>query len=213
MKMIIQKSLTYLLLLSFFAGHMTLAQSNANIQSKSSKTLKVKLLNDENSSSAELFFTTAESAMVVVKILNEEKETVFQEAIKDVEKLRKVYDLSSLSAGSYQIEVNNTKDLIQVGVKVVEGGDAEHPNKGKTLLIGFSKLDTDKYLNFIVQNKLNEKVDVNVYDQRNEKILTQSIGKDPVIKHKLNFSTLESGKYIVKVGTKDNIFTKEILLN
>jgi hypothetical protein len=143
---------------------------------------------------------------IVLVIKDKEGKALLQESFMFVEKLKKVLFLGSLEPGNYVIEVFNG-DETKISAIKVEGLDKTvHPENGKMLVVGFSKLKTDNSVDIIVQNKLDKNVSLKIF--KNKALLNdEDLGsKEEIIKKVFKVPTSEKGDYVIKVGTKDNLY-------
>lgn len=123
-----------------------------------------------------------------------------------VEKLKKVLFLGSLQPGDYVIEVFNGEETKHSNIKVDGLDKTVHPENGKMLIVGFSKLKTDNSVDIIIQNKLDKSVSLKIF--KNKALLNdEDLGsKEEIIKKVFKMSAAEKGDYAIKVGTKDNLY-------
>jgi hypothetical protein len=146
------------------------------------------------------------ASKIVSVIKDKEGKSLLQESFMFVEKLKKVLFLGSLEPGNYAIEVFNGEETRLSAIKV-EGLDKTiHPENGKMLVVGFSKLKTDNSIDIIVQNKLDKNVSFKIF--KNKVLLNdEDLGsKEEIIRKVFKMSAAEKGDYIIKVGTKDNLY-------
>jgi hypothetical protein len=143
---------------------------------------------------------------IIVRISNDKKEILFEQSMRFVEKIKKVYNLSTLPMGTYQFSVsNNAGSSRSVTIETTESF-MEHPENGKSILVGFSKISLKKSINLIVQNKTNKTVAMTIQNGIGKIIQQQDMGKDELIKKEVSLDQIPSGNYIIKVGNKDNQF-------
>lgn len=134
----------------------------------------------------------------------------FQESFMFVEKIKKILFLGSLQPGEYIVEISNGVDTKTAGVKV-EGVDKTiHPENGKGLVVGFSKLKSDNSIDVIVQNKLEKNVSMKIY-KNNTLLSSEDLGDSgELIKKILKLDKLDKGDFVVKVGTKENVYLYKV---
>jgi hypothetical protein len=146
------------------------------------------------------------ASKIVLVIKDKEGKSLLQESYMFVEKLRKVLFLGSLEPGDYVIEVFNGEETKLSHIKVEGLDKTVHPENGKMLVVGFSKLKTDNSVDIIVQNKLDKNVSLKIF--KNKALLNdEDLGsKEEIIKKVFKMSATEKGDYIIKVGTKDNLY-------
>jgi hypothetical protein len=139
-------------------------------------------------------------------IKNHENKTLWQESVMFLEKMKKTLFLGSLQPGDYKIEIVNDQESKTSDIQIRGTDKTVHPENGKTLIVGFSKGKTDtNVLDIIVQNKLNKGVTLKLY--REKKMLTEeNLGDGELIKRVIKLAGMEKGDYLVKVGTKENIY-------
>lgn len=141
-----------------------------------------------------------------LQIKNQEDKTLWQESVMFVEKLKKVLFLGSLHPGAYKVEVFNGQESQAADIQISGVDKTVHAENGKTIVVGFSKTKTDQSsVDIIVQNKLNKDVSLKFYKEK--KLLTEeNLGTGELIKRVLKVPGNEKGEYLVKVGTKENVY-------
>lgn len=127
-----------------------------------------------------------------------------------VEKIKKVLFLGSLQPGNYNIEIFNGEETKTAAIKVEGTDKTVHPENGKTLVVGFSKLKADNSIDIIIQNKLNKNVSLKIF--RDKTLLSdEDLGGDnEIIKKVFKLSKTDKGNFVIKVGTKDNMYQYKI---
>jgi Secretion system C-terminal sorting domain len=143
---------------------------------------------------------------IIVRISNARKEVIFEQSVRFVEKIKKVYNLSTLPKGTYQFSVaNNTGSSENVTIETTESF-MDHPENGKSILVGFSKITPKKSINLTVQNKTKQSVSIIIQDVQGKMIKQEDLGKEELVKKEVSLDKIPSGKYFIKVGNKDNQF-------
>lgn len=133
-----------------------------------------------------------------------------QESYMFVEKIKKVLFLGSLQPGDYTVEISNGVESKFASVKVEGIDKTVHPENGKGLVVGFSKLKPDNSIDVIVQNKLEKNVSIKIY-QNNSLLSSEDLGNSgELIKKILKLDKIDKGELIVKVGTKENVYLYKI---
>ena len=127
-----------------------------------------------------------------------------------VEKIKKVLFLGSLQPGDYVIEIFNGQETKSTTIKVNGTDKTVHPESGKTLVVGFSKLKADNSIDIIVHNKLNKNVSLKIF-KNNNLMSTEELGNGgELIKKILRFDKSDKGNFMIKVGTKENLYQYKI---
>jgi hypothetical protein len=93
----------------------------------------------------------------------------------------------------------------------VDGVDKTiHPENGKMLVVGFSKLKSDNSIDIIVQNKLAKNVALKIY-KNNNLVSSEDLGDSgDLIKKILKLDKADKGDFVVKVGTKETVYLYKI---
>src|SRR5690606_29587032 len=129
-----------------------------------------------------------------------------QESYMFVEKIKKVLFLGSLQPGDYMVEISNGVETKLANVRVEGIDKTVHPENGKGLVVGFSKLKPDNSIDVIVQNKLEKNVSIKIY-KNNSLLSSEDLGNSgELIKKILRLDKLDKRELIVKVGTKENVY-------
>ncbi len=145
-------------------------------------------------------------------IKDSEGKSVFQESFMFVEKIKKVLFLGSLPPGTYVVEIFNGEETKTANIKIEGLDKTVHPENGKGLVVGFSKLKADNTIDIIVQNKLDKNISLKVYKEKSL-LSSEDLGQGgEIVKKILKLNKAEKGDFIVRVGTKENIFQYKITL-
>jgi hypothetical protein len=165
--------------------------------------------------SSDLFLLTVNNKNgndIIVRITNAQKEVLFEQSVRFVEKIRKVYNLSTLPKGNYQFSVaNNNGSSQSVAIQTTESF-MDHPENGKSILVGFSKISAKKSLNLTIQNKTKQGVAMIIQDAQGKTIKQEEIGKSELVKREVTLDQIPSGTYTIKVGNKDNQFQTHVTI-
>ncbi|WP_276372281.1 hypothetical protein [Chryseolinea sp. H1M3-3] len=149
---------------------------------------------------------------LTVHIKDKDGKAVFQESFMFVEKIKKVLFLGSLPPGPYIVEVFNGVETKTANIKIDGLDKMVHPENGKGLVVGFSKLKADNSIDVIVQNKLDKNVSLKVYKE-NALLSSEDLGQGgEIVKKVLKLNKAEKGDFIVRVGTKENLYQYKITL-
>jgi Secretion system C-terminal sorting domain len=149
---------------------------------------------------------------VIVRITNAHKEVIFEQSIRFAEKIKKVYNLSTLQKGTYLFSVaNNSGSSNSVTINTTESFE-EYAENGKSILVGFSKVSLKKTISLTIQNKTKQSVTITILDENGKTILQEEIGKIEMIKKEISLSQIPSGAYVIRVGNKDNQFKSSITI-
>lgn len=130
----------------------------------------------------------------------------FQKSYMFLEKIKKVLFLGSLPPGEYILEANNGEETKSATIKVEGIDKTVHPENGKALVVGFSKPKSDNSIDIVIQNKLDKNISVKVYKEKSLLSTEDIEGSGEIVKRILRLSKTEKGDFIVKVGTKENIY-------
>lgn len=143
-------------------------------------------------------------------IKDKQGKSLLQESFMYVEKIKKVLFLGSLPPGDYGVEIFNGQETKTANLKVDGTDKTVHPENGKTLVVGFSKLKADNSIDIIVHNKLNKNVSLKIF-KNNNLMSTEELGNGAeLIKKILRFEKGEKGDFLIKVGTKENLYQYKI---
>lgn len=135
---------------------------------------------------------------------------LLQESYMFVEKIKKVLFLGSLPPGNYTVESFNGVETKTVKVKVDGIDKTIHPENGKMLVVGFSKLKSDNSIDIIVQNKLAKNVALKIY-KNNTLLSSEDLGDSgELVKKILKLDKADKGDFVVKVGTKETMYLYKI---
>jgi hypothetical protein len=144
------------------------------------------------------------ASKVVFNIKDKEGKSLWQESVLFAEKLKKVLFLGSLHPGEYVIEVSNGEETKAANILVAGTNKTVHPENGKTLIVGFKQKDGNS-VDVIVQNKLNQEVFLKVFKDKTL-LNNESLGNQDLIRKVIKLSDIEKGNYVLKVGTKENVY-------
>jgi hypothetical protein len=165
--------------------------------------------------SSDLFLLTLNNKNgkdIIVRITNVNKEVIFEQSIRFVEKIKKVYNLSTLQKGTYQFSVaNNSGSSNSITINTTESFE-DYAESGKSILVGFSRVSLKKTISLTIQNKTKQSVAVVVFDEHGKTILQEEIGRIEMVKKELSLGQFPSGAYVIKVGNKDNQFKSSITI-
>jgi hypothetical protein len=151
------------------------------------------------------------AAKLTFLIKDKEGKSLIQESFMFVEKIKKVLFLGSLQPGEYTVEVFNGVDTKSEAIKVEGVDKTVHPENGKALVVGFSKLKADNSVDVIVHNKLNKHISLKIF-KNNNLMSTEELGDGAdLIKKILKFDKTDKGEFVVKVGTKENMYQYKII--
>ena len=150
------------------------------------------------------------AAKLTFLIKDKEGKALLQESFMYVEKIKKVVFLGSLQPGEYMVETFNGQETKTTKVTVDGTDKTVHPENGKTLVVGFSKLKADNSIDIIVHNKLNKNVSLKIF-KNNNLMSTEELGNSgELIKKILKFEKGDKGDFLIKVGTKENLYQYKI---
>jgi len=136
---------------------------------------------------------------------------LFEDEIVASKKFSKIYDLSQLPLGKYEVEIEGDIFIRKQFVKILKDklevvGDEEVKIYKPSILLNEDKIS----LNMFSNGK--EPVQVSIMNLQSETLFKESI-KDKVAIHKYyDIFQLPAGKYIVKIVTQGSYFYKEISL-
>jgi hypothetical protein len=154
--------------------------------------------------------TNPVAAKLTFLIKDKEGKSLLQESFMYVEKIKKVLFLGSLQPGDYAIEIFNGQETKTTTIKIDGIDKTVHPENGKTLVVGFSKLKADNSIDIIVHNKLNKNVSLKIF-KNNNLMSTEELGNGAeLIKKILRFDKGDKGDFLIKVGTKENLYQYKI---
>jgi hypothetical protein len=135
---------------------------------------------------------------------------LLQESYMFVEKIKKILFLGSLPPGNYTVESFNGVETKSVKVKVDGIDKTIHPENGKMLVVGFSKLKADNSIDIIVQNNLAKNVALKIY-KNNTLLSSEDLGDSgELVKKILKLDKADKGDFVVKVGTKETMYLYKI---
>lgn len=149
------------------------------------------------------------ASRVVFNIKDSEGKSLWQESVMFAEKIRKVLFLGSLPPGSYSLEVFNGQETKTASIKIDGTDKTVHPDNGKSLVVGFSKPKADHSIDVIVQNKLNKDISLKIF-KGSISLNEENLGSQELIRKIVKLSAIEKGEYVIKVGTRDNIYQYKI---
>lgn len=151
------------------------------------------------------------AAKLTFLIKDKEGKSLLQESFMFVEKIKKVLFLGSLQPGNYHVEVFNGEETKTTTIKIDGVDKTVHPENGKNLVVGFSKLKADNSMDVIVHNKLDKNVSLKIF-RNNSLISTEELGDgEDLIKRILRFDKNEKGEFLIKVGTKEYLYQYKIV--
>lgn len=146
------------------------------------------------------------AAKLTFQVKDKSGKAYFQENYMFLEKIKKVLFLGSLPAGEYVLETFNGEETKSTNIKIEGIDKTVHPENGKALVVGFSKVKADNTIDIVIQNKLDKIVSVKVFKQKSL-LSTEDINEsNEIVKRILKLNKTEKGDFIVKVGTKENIY-------
>lgn len=150
------------------------------------------------------------ASKLVFLIKDKEGKSLLQESFSFVEKVKKVLFLGSLQPGDYSIEIFNGEERKSTSI-VVDGKDKTiHPENGKGLVVGFSKVKSDNSIDIIVQNKLEKNVTLKVFKDKTL-VSSEDLGDGgEIIKKILKLDKSDKGDFTIKVGTKENVYQYKV---
>jgi hypothetical protein len=172
-------------------------------------------MNLDRHKSSDLFLLTVNNKNgndIIVRITNSSKEVLFEQSVRFVEKIKKVYNLSTLPKGTYQFSVANNNGSSQSVTIVTTESFSDHPENGKSILVGFSKLSSKKSIHLTVQNKTKQSVAMTIEDGQGKTVRQEEIGKSELVKKEVSLDQIPSGTYVIKVGNKDNQFQTHVTI-
>lgn len=149
------------------------------------------------------------ASRVVFNIKDGEGKSLWQESVMFAEKIRKVLFLGSLAPGTYSLEVFNGQETKTASIKIDGTDKTVHPDNGKSLVVGFSKPKADHSIDVIVQNKLNKDISLKIF-KGSISLNEENLGSQELIRKIVKLSAIEKGEYVIKVGTRDNIYQYKI---
>jgi hypothetical protein len=149
---------------------------------------------------------------IIIHISTESKEVVFEQSVRFVEKIKKIYNLSTLPKGKYQFSVSNNSGSTQTITIETTAAFLEHPENGKSILVGFSKITPKKSVNVTIQNKSKQSVMLLIQDSEGKNMKQEDFGTGELVKKEVSFDQIPSGSYVIKVGNKDNQFTTRVTI-
>ncbi len=172
-------------------------------------------MNLDRYKSSDLFLLTVNNKNgndIIVRITNSRKEVLFEQSVRFVEKIKKVYNLSTLPKGIYQFSVaNNNGSSQSVSIETTESF-MDHLDNGKSILVGFSKISAKKSINLTVQNKTKQGVAMTIEDAKGKTVKQEDMGKSELVKREVSLDQIPSGTYVIKVGNKDNQFQTHVTI-
>jgi hypothetical protein len=149
------------------------------------------------------------ASKVIFHITDKDGKSLWQESVMFAEKIRKVLFLGSLPAGDYTIEAFNGSETRAAPIKIDGTDKTVHPDNGKSLVVGFSKMKSDRSIDVIIQNKLSKDISLKIF-KGNASLNEENLGSHELIRKIVKLSEIEKGEYVIKVGTKDNIYQYKI---
>jgi hypothetical protein len=202
---IAQRAKMFLLVIQFVftlpvLGQQVSTEVNMNLDRYKSSDLFLLTINNKNGND------------IIVRITNSHKEILFEQSVRFVEKIKKVYNLSTLPKGVYQFSVaNNAGSSQSVTIETTESF-MDHPENGKSILVGFSKISSKKSLSLTVQNKTKQGVAMTIQDTQGKTVRQEEIGRSELVKKEISLDQIPTGTYVIKVGNKDNQFQTHITI-
>jgi hypothetical protein len=149
---------------------------------------------------------------IIVRVTDAHKEVLFEQSVRFVEKIKKVYNLSTLPKGTYQFSVANNNGSSQSVTIGTTESFTEHPENGKSILVGFSKISQKKSVNVTVQNKTKQGVAMTIQDAQGKTIKQEDMGKGELVKKEVLLDGIPSGSYLIKIGNSDNQFQTRVTI-
>lgn len=150
------------------------------------------------------------ASKLTILVKGSDGNALLQESFMFVEKIKKVLFLGSLPPDNYTVESFNGVETKSVKVKVDGVDKTIHPENGKMLVVGFSKLKSDNSIDIIVQNKLAKNVALKIY-KNNSLVSSEDLGDSgDLIKKILKLDKADKGDFVVKVGTKETVYLYKI---
>lgn len=182
-------------------------QAFANSQA----SLEVKVLQFGNSDNYALSATNKQASSIVVKITDNSGTVIFKEMIQAVEQFYKVYNLSTLTKGKYNILVTNDEDD-EVSQEInVNQSKGMHPDLGKNLVVGFSKMKESK-MSVVIQNKRMANIEAVLYTHSDQKIKVLLTTKSGISRQSLDFSSLKPGNYKLKINDGKSVYSHKLIV-
>jgi len=134
---------------------------------------------------------------------------LFEDEILASKKSSKIYDLSKLPAGKYEVEIEGDIFIRKQFVEILDN---------KLEVVGDEEIKVFKPFIELNENKIalnmfshgNEPVQVSILDVKNEVLFAEKIEENMTIHKYYDLSQLPEGEYIVKVESQGNYFYKEI---
>jgi hypothetical protein len=152
------------------------------------------------------------ASKLALNIKDKSGKAYFQENFMFLEKIKKVLFLGSLPPGDYVLEAFNGEETKTTSIKIEGVDKTVHPENGKALVVGFSKVKADNTIDIVIQNKLDKVVSVKVFKEKSL-MSTEDINQsDEIVKRILKLNKTEKGDFIVKVGTKENVYQYKFTL-
>lgn len=151
-----------------------------------------------------------EGTNIIMKITNDTGDIIFTEMFHAVEQFYKIYNLSTLPKGKYNIHIsNNSENTVQeISVNQLKGS---HPDLGKNLVVGFSKVKELK-ISAVIQNKSKSNVEVALYTSSDQKIKVLITTKEEISRQSLNLSTLKPGNYKLKISDGKSVYCRNLII-
>jgi hypothetical protein len=203
--MIVSKSKSIFMRTKTFLLLVLLGLSNASYsQSHSLQVEKFK-----NTDNYIVSVANPAASKVVFNIKDNEGKSLWQESVMFAEKIRKVLFLGSLSPGTYSLEAFNGHETKTASIRIDGADKTIHPDNGKSLVVGFSKANSDHSINVIVQNKLNKDISLKIF-KGSVSLNEENLGSQELIRKIVKLPEIEKGEYVIKVGTRDNIYQYKI---
>ncbi|WP_282056123.1 T9SS type A sorting domain-containing protein [Maribacter luteus] len=163
---------------------------------KESKTLLFKY--DNSTTDAELRFVDGEGNVI------------FTESLEDNAEYSKKFNLSTLKAGIYFLEV---EDAVKETAYTISIGDTNvaienRLEKNKPV---FSEKEGMVYLNLLNLNK--EEVVITVYDDSERTVANEIMENQAIVEKAFNFKIAHKGQYIIKVKKGSDTFYNSIKID
>jgi hypothetical protein len=191
----------------FFQGLIILSCFTISVSAQS-YSLNVEKFKATDNFIVNISNATASRLTIVVK--DTDGNPLLQESYMFVEKIKKILFLGSLPPGNYTVESFNGVETKSVKVKVDGIDKTIHPENGKMLVVGFSKLKADNSIDIIVQNKLAKNVALKIY-KNNTLLSSEDLGDSgELVKKIFKLDKADKGDFVVKVGTKETMYLYKI---
>lgn len=186
--------------ISLFALAIALLMSS-NMYANAPKPMGVsshfKVLSEEGSQAIALFIPETNEGKVLIKIKNNENETLFQKRVKVENGYAKKFNLKGLENGRYNMVVIDEEKVVKQ-VFQIKDDEVLMPKSKKTSFSHPSVQynSNQKLMKIVSFNE--ESVEFNLYDTKGNIILSET-GEDATSKA-YNLSVLDRGEYTVEIS-------------